>query len=264
VGESGNHWYHADQNEGRQKARTKRQHDGDARALCGSLCIGAKRSPSIVGKMHEDVGQCRARMMRTNNRASDRCPARVTETVCPRGFNGRPEHRKPRHRRQHVADLAVESFSDRSECRRKCSASCKTRGKQVEGARQLPPDRSGGRTGAPLTRAASQNYERRGRSDRAAKHQAADEPGQQTNHRTNRDGCPPPRPADTVRRCWPSEGTTHAIPTFGDVIPSLGGLSSSRHDASTKPRRATCDPARPHDAEGIEDDGAEYTAGAKR
>ena len=58
MSESCNHWYNTDQHEGRQEARTKRQHDGDAGALRGSLRIGAKCPPPIVGKMHKDVGQC--------------------------------------------------------------------------------------------------------------------------------------------------------------------------------------------------------------
>ena len=59
VGEASDYRHDADKNEGRQKARAERQHDGNARALGGGLRVGANCPPSIVRKMHEDVGQCR-------------------------------------------------------------------------------------------------------------------------------------------------------------------------------------------------------------
>jgi len=58
VGESGDYRHDADEYEGRQEARTQRQHDGNTGPLCGGLRVGAKCAPSIVGEMHEDVGQC--------------------------------------------------------------------------------------------------------------------------------------------------------------------------------------------------------------
>jgi hypothetical protein len=132
--EAGNHWHHTDENEGRQEARAQRQHDGNARALGGSLRIGAKCAPSIVGKMHEDVGQGRTRVMRANHRASDRRPARVVEAVRPGGFDRRTQHGEPRNRREHGADVAVERFSYRAQRVRRRRTRRQARGKQVQGS----------------------------------------------------------------------------------------------------------------------------------
>ena len=189
--------------------------------------------------------------MRANHGPRDRRPAWVAQAVCPCGFHRRTQHGKARNRRQHAAHFGVESLPDRGQCLRRCGAGSQTRGKQVEGGWQLPPNRRAWRTRVRVTRPASQNDERRCRTDRAAEHQAADEPGQQTSDRSNHDRCPQPwpHPADAVlsqaappavqsgatTRCPKRRGQQRRVRTR-HLAPTRRGSSSDAHQSPSRER----------------------------
>jgi hypothetical protein len=136
--ESRNHRNDADENERREEAHAQRQYRPNTSTLRRGLSVGSQRPASVVGKMHEDVGQCRTRVMRTNHCAGDRRPTPVARTTRPRGFYRRTKHRKARDRAEYGAHLTVECGTDRGYRRSRCGAGRQARSQQIEGGRDLP------------------------------------------------------------------------------------------------------------------------------
>jgi hypothetical protein len=144
-----NHRNDADENERREEARAQRQYRPNTSTLRRGLGVGSQRPAPVFGKMHEDVGQCRTRVMRTNHCAGDGRPAPVARTTRPRGFYRRTKHRKARDRAEDGAHLTVEGGTDGGYRMSRCGAGRQACGNQIEGGRDLTRHRLRGSTRPP-------------------------------------------------------------------------------------------------------------------
>ncbi len=144
AGESGDYGHDTDQHKRRQEAQAERQYCFHTGAFGGGARGRSEPSSSVVGEVHEYLSKGGTGMVRSNDRARDRCPALVAIRLdCgrPRNLGRCAERRQRRDAAQHTTDLAVKAPTNSRHRLRRRSAGRQASCQQVECGRNLPCDR---------------------------------------------------------------------------------------------------------------------------
>jgi len=160
AGESGDYRHDTDQHKRRQEAQAEWQYCFDAGALSGDARGRSQPASSVVGEVHEYLSKRGTGMVRSNDRARDRCPALVATRLDrgrPRNLGRCAKRRQRRDAAQHAPDLAVKAPTNSRHRLRRHSAGRQASCQQIECRRNLPCDRRLTRrsppTWRPITRA---------------------------------------------------------------------------------------------------------------